>query len=972
MFSCCRANPKSSKKSKKLNEDNAKEQEISQQNDASTKSDNKKLIIPTITIENGKTTTDSVINNEQKQTQQQQQPQENGNATTVERVNNEIDKLNENITTTTIATEAIEKSLKETENINVQTTTTTTTTTITTKTTSDEQEVASEAVITRTTETNVDSDNVTLANDAEIICCKTLTETNNSLQNNSDEVETIINDAVTLTHSIEAQTKDTNVYSQTNDKAEESTSTTTQSTNSRGEANANAVNNGKPKSCLSRHNSTHTSIKKRVNISVHTEIIEPDPLLPIIVPITSSVGDEEDDVFSDSVPPPKRESMCAPYLERDIDNDDVVTESLAYAHGLPEWFNNERINDVGCIEPPVTPVGRDELELKRQRIYKDLLCAAQAAVKHNARFEPNVFVGNADIQTTTERGGDCDPDLKPSVAENLEHLVNRLEKLVERLERSISARELEIANRTFDSVLEKKRASFDLETTELPPVPVENLSVSEQTVKLNQRIERIEESLGKINERHSLSSRSDSLVHNHHNQLPKDNSLEDIPTVLDDFSSLPPPPPPLELNMSVLGFQDIMAGPLSQYLALSAKIGGDVAKHAEFVKKAFDAQLQYVTLATQCSQPNQSKQMELLKPTSDQITAIQDFREKNRASQYFNHLSAISESIPALGWVCVSPTPGPHVKEMNDAGQFYTNRVLKEWKEKDPTHVEWARAWVQTLTELQQYIKQYHTTGLVWSGKGAAPASGAAPPPPPMGGCPPPPPPPTFDMSNMNLGEGPDDRSALFAEINQGENITKNLKKVTADMQTHKNPTLRTGPAPFKTPTQFASSSKPAAPVVKDPVFTRDGKKWLIEYQKNNNNLLVENAEMNNVVYMFKCEGSVLTVKGKVNNVVLDSCKKCSLVFDSVVASIEFVNCQSVQMQVLGFVPTISIDKTDGCQMYLSKESLGVEIVSSKSSEMNIMLPEDSGDYTELPVPEQFKTTISGKTLKTVCVDSLG
>lgn len=176
--------------------------------------------------------------------------------------------------------------------------------------------------------------------------------------------------------------------------------------------------------------------------------------------------------------------------------------------------------------------------------------------------------------------------MKPSVAENLEHLVNRLEKLVERLERSISARELEIANRTFDSVLETKRASFDLETTELPPVPVENLSVSEQTIKLNHRIERIEESLGKINERHS---RSDSLIHNNPIQLPKDsNSLEDIPTVLDDFSSLPPPPPPLELNMSVLGYQDIMAGPLSQYLALSAKIGGDVAKHAEFVKKAFE------------------------------------------------------------------------------------------------------------------------------------------------------------------------------------------------------------------------------------------------------------------------------------------------------------------------------------------------------------------------------------------------
>uniref|UniRef100_A0A1A9WUC6 Adenylyl cyclase-associated protein n=1 Tax=Glossina brevipalpis TaxID=37001 RepID=A0A1A9WUC6_9MUSC len=741
------------------------------------------------------------------------------------------------------------------------------------------------------------------------------------------------------------------------------------------------ITENKPKSCLSRHNSAHILIKKRVNISTHAEIIEPDPLMLALLH-SASLGDDEDEVFSDSMPPPKRDSMCAPYIER-LSDDDLIAESLAYSHGLPEWFNNERINDVGCLEPPVTPVGRDELELKRQRLYEDLLRAAHAAVEHSARFSSFAYNGSsaAPPPSLSKRAGDCDPDLKPSVAENLEHLVNRLEKLVERLERSICARELEIANRTFNSVLEKKRESFDLESTELPPVPVENFSITEQTQNLNQRIERIEESLTKINERHSLSSRSNSLSLNNNqsnqpaNQQKEEGSLENIPTVLEEYqsdSSLPPPSPPLpsvqELeSMSVLGYQDIVDGPLSQYLALSYKIGGDVAKQAEFVKLAFEAQLQYVTLATQCSQPGQDKQMALLKPTSDQITEIQDFREKNRASPFFNHLSAISESIPALGWVCVSPTPGPHVKEMNDAGQFYTNRVLKEWKEKDTTHVEWARAWVQTLTELQQYIKQFHTTGLVWSGKSTA----VAPPPPPMGACPPPPPPPTFDLASLSLdGGSKDERSALFAEINQGEAITKNLKKVTADMQTHKNPTLRTGPAPFK-PTQFGSVSA-AAPIVKDPVFARDGKKWLIEYQKNNPNLLVENAEMNNVVYVFKSEGSTLTVKGKVNNIVMDSCKKCSLLFDSVVASVEFVNCQSVQMQVLGHVPTISIDKTDGCQMYLSKDSLRVEVVSSKSSEMNIMLPEDNGDYTELPLPEQFKTTISGKTLKTVCVDSLG
>lgn len=149
--------------------------------------------------------------------------------------------------------------------------------------------------------------------------------------------------------------------------------------------------------------------------------------------------------------------------------------------------------------------------------------------------------------------------------------------------------------------------------------------------------------------------------------------------------------------------------------------------------------------------------------------------------------------------------------------------MLKKFRDK--THVEWCKAWVQTLSDLQQYVRKHHTTGLVWA------KSGSAPVPPPPGGMPPPPPPsmPIGDVS-ANVG---DDRSALFAQINQGENITRSLKKVTSDMQTHKNSSIRTGPAPFKAPVTNNSASfksVPSAnlPIDKPPVFTRDGKKWLI------------------------------------------------------------------------------------------------------------------------------------------------
>ena len=64
------------------------------------------------------------------------------------------------------------------------------------------------------------------------------------------------------------------------------------------------------------------------------------------------------------------------------------------------------------------------------------------------------------------------------------------------------------------------------------------------------------------------------------------------------------------------------------------------------------------------------------------LILFKTFREKNRTSQLFNHLSGISESIGAFGWIAIQPAPSPYVKEMSDAAQFYTNRVLKDYKEK--------------------------------------------------------------------------------------------------------------------------------------------------------------------------------------------------------------------------------------------------------------------------------------------------
>ncbi|XP_047460513.1 adenylyl cyclase-associated protein 2 [Mugil cephalus] len=423
------------------------------------------------------------------------------------------------------------------------------------------------------------------------------------------------------------------------------------------------------------------------------------------------------------------------------------------------------------------------------------------------------------------------------------------------------------------------------------------------------------------------------------------------------------------LSHSVEAFDALMRGPLSDYLENSRAIGNDVEKHAEMVNNALQTQRTFLQMAATHQEPAKMELSDLMKPISEHIQEIQSFRERNRGSSLFNHLSAVSESIPALGWVAVSQKPGPYVKEMNDAATFYTNRVLKDYKETDRRHVDWVRSYLSIWTEMQSFIKQHHTTGLVWSKCGPiAPASLFDSAPAPSAPCPPPPPGPppvlTDDDSKPQADSAAAKHSALFAQLNQGMDITKGLKHISDDQKTHKNPNLRTQEKPTKSKSQGSVNAPKAAVQKKSPVLQLDGKKWRVEYFEQKRDLVIEETELKQVVYVFSCNNSTVQIKGKINSIIIDNCKKLGLVFENVVGIVEIINSKDIQLQVLGTVPTISINKTEGCQVYLSKDSLKCDIVSAKSSEMNIMIPQDD-DYKEFPVPEQFKTVWDGSKLVT-------
>jgi len=366
----------------------------------------------------------------------------------------------------------------------------------------------------------------------------------------------------------------------------------------------------------------------------------------------------------------------------------------------------------------------------------------------------------------------------------------------------------------------------------------------------------------------------------------------------------------------------------------------------------------------------------LVGPTSALMGEISAIRDANRKSKQFNHLSAISEGISALGWVMVEPTPGPFVNDARSSSEFYSNKILVEFKKSDQDQVDWVSHWNTFLKDLFTFIKKFHTTGLTWNPRGgdAESCKGGASAPAPAkaaGGPPAPPPAPTSSLSGP--AETAPSKAAgtgnLFAEINKGGAITGGLKKVTKDMKVKYDPAKAAGPI---VETEKKAAPKAAAGAKKGtPKIELSGNKWIIEWQEGNSNIEITETELKQTIYIYKCTKSVIRIKGKVNSVSLDGCIRTSVVFEDALALCEMVNSNSVEIQCTGRVPSIAIDKCSGVQFYLSKTGLDAEIVTSKSDQMNILIPDPNGaaDPIEIAIPEQFKTVVKNNKLVTTTVE---
>lgn len=99
----------------------------------------------------------------------------------------------------------------------------------------------------------------------------------------------------------------------------------------------------------------------------------------------------------------------------------------------------------------------------------------------------------------------------------------------------------------------------------------------------------------------------------------------------------------------------------------------------------FEAQHNYVKMASAHAKPENSALPELLKPQADAIGAILQAKDKlgrgKEGRDWGDALSVVGEGAPAFGWVQVEKTPAPYIGDAKDSSQFWVNRVIKAHKE---------------------------------------------------------------------------------------------------------------------------------------------------------------------------------------------------------------------------------------------------------------------------------------------------
>lgn len=176
-----------------------------------------------------------------------------------------------------------------------------------------------------------------------------------------------------------------------------------------------------------------------------------------------------------------------------------------------------------------------------------------------------------------------------------------------------------------------------------------------------------------------------------------------------------------ETSESVVALEDIISTVVKTFVDGCSRLGGDCEALGGLVSETFEELKKVVCTASKSKIPSKDEdRMKVVSGVFNSVKKINDLKNSKRSSAFFNHLSALAEGIQMVQFI-ESKTTKSYVAEMQDAATFYLNKILvanKNEGDKGKPHLEFVSNFKQIGERMQNYVKEFHLTGLTWNPKG--------------------------------------------------------------------------------------------------------------------------------------------------------------------------------------------------------------------------------------------------------------
>lgn len=275
-------------------------------------------------------------------------------------------------------------------------------------------------------------------------------------------------------------------------------------------------------------------------------------------------------------------------------------------------------------------------------------------------------------------------------------------------------------------------------------------------------------------------------------------------------------------------------------------------------------------------------------------------------TKFVNHSKAINEFLGLLNWPSIGASAENYVLEMTGSVQCYTNKIIMEFRNKDESQTNWAKALVAAMKGLPEYINDHQKGGIKWNSRSAA-----------------------ASIESLNPNAGPSaNKSSAPAPV-------------------------AAAPKPVAKP---ALNIKPPVAQAKTPSAQRISDKGVEIKYFDGAVPEIPQLKQDDMVTFFGCKNTTLEVKAKVKAISVLNCEKCDVVPNDVIGMLELTNSKRLKIWLEGTVKSISTDKCDGIEIYLNQASKEVSVLSSFSSAVNLEYPDpkEEGNYIESAIPEQI------------------